>query len=184
MLSKQFSKKALVQQFLKNANAAKLASSQQRFLQTPYKPGTPITFMDAMSGIYEDPLYACKQFLYFKQVLFLTLKSLKSVESKPLEWRDEQTVTWTSFGSILAIGPNMFAIFLAAFCLAWYSFTDNQSILSSSNPHPFFEIKEAKNWTDKQMSFFTWTMPFGVQNYTARTLFTEEIKHAINSKKQ
>jgi len=90
MFSKQAQsvKKAAAQQLLKQVvfgqNKSALVAAQKRFLQSQYKPGSPVTFVDAMSGIYEDPLYA--------------------LDCKPLEWRDEQTISWTSLGSLLAVG--------------------------------------------------------------------------------
>jgi hypothetical protein len=36
---------------------AALTQVSKRFLQTEYKPGTPISFVDIMNGTYEDPQY-------------------------------------------------------------------------------------------------------------------------------
>ena len=130
-----------------------------RSIQSFYKPGRPVTFIDAIAGVYEDPQYA--------------------LDVKPLEWRDEQVPSWFNTGSLLVMLPILGALFLETFALLWSTFEDTSTVPDKGDPFPMFHLKNGKDYYNSTNPTMRWMVPFGWNHKKPRYLYYQEIDDAI-----
>lgn len=139
--------------------------AQKRSFQTPYKPGTPVTVLDTMGSVYDDPKF--------------------TLDVKPVEFRDGQINSYNQFGAVAVGIPCFIACFYAVCAIIWYTMFDTEVQFFRAQLHPYLEIKTGRELARTRNPMFLWTYKFAPNTqYNVRNLFYLEIEDAIRRRKE